>query len=164
MLCQPEYNYMHLFHHRVKIKSLGLRKEPDSPPAEHRWWPQDISYNQIPFLLTILISLLTMHVKSVWNVYKKKITRAKAQMYSVSSRVVETTSLLEASFPQTSLLAPSLRQKYQSQALDEKTARTYELHLISLEKFAKVNGDDAQLFGPNKRPFLAATIQTYLHK
>ena len=85
-------------------------------------------------------------------------------MYSVSSRVVETMSLLEVSFPQTFLLVPSFRQKNQSQVLDEKTARTYELRLISLENFAQANGDDAQLFGPNKRPFLAATIQTYLRK
>ena len=52
----------------------------------------------------------------------------------------------------------------QSQALVESTARTYELRLIALEKFAWENGDDAILFGPNKRPFLAATIQTYLRK
>ena len=57
-----------------------------------------------------------------------------------------------------------LAAKNQSQALDEKTARIYELRLISLETFAQANGDDAQLFGPNKSPFLAATIQTYLRK
>lgn len=39
----------------------------------------------------------------------------------------------------------------------EKTARTYKLRLIALENFAMANGDDAVLFGPNKRPFLAAT-------
>ena len=54
--------------------------------------------------------------------------------------------------------------KNQCQALDEKTARTYELRLIALENFAKANGDDAILFGPNKRPFLAATIQTFMRK
>jgi len=35
---------------------------------------------------------------------------------------------------------------------------------MALEEFAKTNGDDAVLFGPNKRPFLAATIQTYMRK
>ena len=35
---------------------------------------------------------------------------------------------------------------------------------MSLERFAQQNGDDAVLFGPNKRPFLAATIQTYMRK
>ena len=57
-----------------------------------------------------------------------------------------------------------LAAKNQSQALDDKTARTYELRLISLEKFAEANGDDAHLFGEGKRPFLAATIQTHLRK
>ena len=33
---------------------------------------------------------------------------------------------------------------------------------MSLEKFTEENGDDAVLFGPNKRPFLASTIQTYM--
>ena len=67
-----------------------------------------------------------------------------------------------------SLIAPNLAAgarlaaENQSQALDEKTARTYELRLITLENFAMANGDDAVLFGPNKRPFLAATIQTYM--
>lgn len=55
-----------------------------------------------------------------------------------------------------------LAAENQSQSLDEKTARTYELRLIALEKFARENGDDAVLFGPNKRPFLAATIQTFI--
>ena len=35
---------------------------------------------------------------------------------------------------------------------------------MALEEFAKTNGDDAVLFGPNKRPSLAATIQTYMSK
>ena len=35
---------------------------------------------------------------------------------------------------------------------------------MSLEKFTEENGDDAVLFGPNKRPFLASTIQTYMRK
>ncbi|CAH3110530.1 unnamed protein product [Porites lobata] len=55
-----------------------------------------------------------------------------------------------------------LAAENQSQSLDEKTARTYELRLIALEKFARENGDDAVLFGPNKRPFLGATIQTFI--
>jgi len=55
-----------------------------------------------------------------------------------------------------------LASKIRSEALDEKTSRTYELRLIALEKFARENGDDAVLFGPNKRPFLAATIQTFV--
>ena len=68
------------------------------------------------------------------------------------------------------LIAPNLAAgarlaaENQSQALDEKTARTYELRLIALENFATANGDDAILFGPDKRPFLAATIQTYMRK
>ncbi|XP_073237628.1 uncharacterized protein [Porites lutea] len=55
-----------------------------------------------------------------------------------------------------------LAAENESQA-HEKTSRTYELRLMSLEKFAEENGDDAVLFGPYKRPFLAATIQTYMH-
>ena len=39
-----------------------------------------------------------------------------------------------------------LAAKNESQALDKKTARTYELRLITLEDFAKKNGDDAVLF------------------
>ena len=35
---------------------------------------------------------------------------------------------------------------------------------MSLEQFAQKNGDDAALFGPNKKTFLAATIQTYARK
>ena len=50
-----------------------------------------------------------------------------------------------------------LAAENESQAHDEKMSRTYELWLMSLEKFAV-------LFGPNKRPFLAATIQTYMRK
>ena len=57
-----------------------------------------------------------------------------------------------------------LAAKNESQAHDEKTSRTYELRLISLEQFAQKNGDDAVLFGPNKRPFLAATIQTFMRE
>ena len=57
-----------------------------------------------------------------------------------------------------------LAAENQCQALDKKTARTYELRLVALENFAKANGDDAVLFGPDKRPFLAATIQTYNRK
>ena len=57
-----------------------------------------------------------------------------------------------------------LAAKNESQALDEKTARTYELRFITLEEFAKKIGDDAMLFGSNKRPFLAATLQTFMCK
>ena len=57
-----------------------------------------------------------------------------------------------------------LAAENESQAHDEKTSRTYELRLMSLEQFAQQNGDDAVLFGPSKRPFLAATIQTYMRK
>lgn len=57
-----------------------------------------------------------------------------------------------------------LAAKNRTEALDQKTARTYELRLIALERFAAENGDDAVLFGPNKRPFLAATVQTFLRK
>ena len=57
-----------------------------------------------------------------------------------------------------------LAAKNRTEALDEKTARTYELRLIALEEFAAQNGDDAVLFGENKRPFMAATIQTYMRK
>ena len=57
-----------------------------------------------------------------------------------------------------------LAAENETQAHDEKTSRTYELRLMALEKFAECNGDDAVLFGPNKRPFLAATIQTYMRK
>ena len=57
-----------------------------------------------------------------------------------------------------------LAAKNESQALDEKTGRTNELRLIALEKFAAENGDDAVLFGENKRPFLAATVQTFMRE
>ena len=57
-----------------------------------------------------------------------------------------------------------LAAENESQAHDEKTSGTYELRLMSLEQFAQQNGDDAVLFGPSKRPFLAATIQTYMRK
>ena len=57
-----------------------------------------------------------------------------------------------------------LAAENESQAHDEKTSRTYELQFMSLERFAQQNGDDAVLFGPNKRPFLAATIQTYMRR
>ena len=68
------------------------------------------------------------------------------------------------------LIAPNLSAgdrlaaKNESQALDEKTSDTYELRLIALEEFAKKNGNDAVLFGPNKRPFLAATLQTFFRE
>ena len=57
------------------------------------------------------------------------------------------------------LIAPNLAAgvrlaaKNESQALDEKTSRTYELRLIALEQFAAQNGDDAIFFGPKKGPF-----------
>ena len=57
-----------------------------------------------------------------------------------------------------------LAAENESQAHDEKTSRTYELRLMSLERFAQQNGDDAVLFGANKKPFLVATIQTYMRK
>ena len=57
-----------------------------------------------------------------------------------------------------------LAAKNRAKALDERTARTYELRLIALEQFASDNGDDAVLFGENKRPFMTATIQTYMRK
>jgi len=57
-----------------------------------------------------------------------------------------------------------LAAENESQARDEKTSRTYQLRLMLLELFAQQNGDDAVLFGTNKRPFLAATIQTYMRK
>ena len=66
------------------------------------------------------------------------------------------------------LIAPNLaagarlEAKNESQALDEKTSRTYELRLIALEQFAAQNGDDAIFLGPNKTPFLAATLQTFM--
>ena len=68
------------------------------------------------------------------------------------------------------LISPNLAEgarlaaENQSHALDEKTVRTYELRLMQLEKFAKENGDDAVLFGPQKKPFLKATIMTFLRK
>ena len=47
---------------------------------------------------------------------------------------------------------------------DPKTARIYELRLMALERFAKREGDNAVLFGENERPFMAATIKTFLHE
>ena len=57
-----------------------------------------------------------------------------------------------------------LAVKNESQALDKKTAGTYELRFITLEEFAKKNRDDAMLFSSNKRPFLAVTLQTFMRK
>ena len=57
-----------------------------------------------------------------------------------------------------------LAAENESQAYDEKKSGTYELRLMSLEQFSQQNGDDAVLFGTSKRPFLAATIQTYVRK
>ena len=57
-----------------------------------------------------------------------------------------------------------LAAKNESQALDEKTAGTYELWFMTLEEFAKKNRDDAMLFSSNKRPFLAVTLQTFMCK
>jgi len=62
------------------------------------------------------------------------------------------------------LAGARLAAKNRSEALHESTARTYELKLLALEDFALKNEDDALLFGENKRPFMAATIQTYLRK
>ena len=69
-----------------------------------------------------------------------------------------------------SLIAPNLlagarlAAKNESHALDPTTARTYELRLIALEKFVAENRDDAVLYGENKRPFLAATVQTFMRE
>ena len=57
-----------------------------------------------------------------------------------------------------------LAAKNEMQVDEEKTARTYELRLIALEKFARQEGDNAVLFGENKRPFMAATIKTFLRE
>ena len=62
------------------------------------------------------------------------------------------------------MIASNLAAGARLAALDEKTARTNELQLITLEEFAKKNGDDVVLFSPNKRPFLAATLQTFMHQ
>ena len=65
-----------------------------------------------------------------------------------------------------SYLAASARltAENKSQAHNEKMGQTYEFRLMPLEQFSQQNGDDAVLFGPSKRPFLAATIQTYMRK
>ena len=57
-----------------------------------------------------------------------------------------------------------LAAENEMQVDEEKTARTYELRLIALEKFARQEGDNAVLFGENKRPFMAATIKTFLRE
>ena len=57
-----------------------------------------------------------------------------------------------------------LAAENESQAQNEKTSRTHEFRLVTLEKFSQQNGDDAVLFDPSKRPFLAATIQKYMGK
>lgn len=75
-------------------------------------------------------------------------------------RVIDVTDLVSPNLAAGARLAA----QNQSQGLDEKTARTFELRLMSLEKFAKENEDDAVLFGPGQRPYLSVTIQTFLHK
>ena len=57
-----------------------------------------------------------------------------------------------------------LAGKNEVAVLDEKTTHTYELCLIRLEQFAKQENDPAVLFGSNKRPFLPATIKTFMRK
>ncbi|KAK3749639.1 hypothetical protein QZH41_010759 [Actinostola sp. cb2023] len=57
-----------------------------------------------------------------------------------------------------------LAAKNQGKALDDRTMRLYETRLLHLEEFALNQGDDAILFGANKRPFLAVTIVTFLQK
>ena len=57
-----------------------------------------------------------------------------------------------------------LAAKNQGQSREEDTLRRYENRLRHLEEFAISQGDNAHLFGEGKRPFLAATIVTFLRK
>ena len=57
-----------------------------------------------------------------------------------------------------------LAAENESQAHNEKTSLTYKLRPMSFEQFSQQNGDDAVLFGPSKRQFLAPTIQTDVRK
>ena len=92
---------------------------------------------------------------------KERTSKAVVLMYYGTSKAAEMRKILGAFY-----LAAGARlaAENESQAHDEKTSRTYELRLMSLEQFAQQNGDDAVLFEPSKRPFLAATIQTYMRK
>ena len=57
-----------------------------------------------------------------------------------------------------------LAAENESQAHDKKTSLTFQFRLMSLEQFSQQNGDDAVSFGPSKRQFLVATIQTDMRK
>ena len=101
---------------------------------------------------------------------EKIMASKKANYKGRSPNVIQYVQSYGSEVDISALIAPNLAAgarlvaENQCQALDEKTARTYELWLIALENFAMANGDDAILFGPNKGPFLAATIQTYMRK
>ena len=97
-------------------------------------------------------------------------TKAKGNYKGRSPNVLRYVKSYGSGSQVSSLLAPNLvagarlAAENESQDLDEKTARTYKLRLIALEKFTAENGDDAVLFGENKRPFLAATVQTFMRE
>ena len=100
----------------------------------------------------------------------KSKTRAKKNYKGRSPNVLRYVESCGSEIEVSLMMAPNLlagarlAARNESQALDEKTARTYELRLIALENFAMENGDDAVLFGENKRPYLAATVQTFMRK
>ena len=114
------------------------------------------------FFLWLSITCISPSVKLVTaknKIYKGRSPNVERYLNSCG-REVDISGLIAPNLAAGARLAA----KNESQALDEKTSRTYELRLIALEQFAAQNGDDAILFGPNKRPFLAATLQTFMRK
>ena len=97
-------------------------------------------------------------------------TKTKGNYKGISPNVLRYMKSCGSGSQVSSLLAPNLvagarlAAKNESQALAEKTGKTYKLCLTALDKFAAENGDDAVLFGENKRPFLAATVQMFIRE
>ena len=57
-----------------------------------------------------------------------------------------------------------LAARNSSMSLDGRTMRLYETRLMHLEEFARSQGDSVSLCGPDKRPFMATTVLTFLRK
>ena len=112
------------------------------------------------FFLWLSITCISPSVKLVMaknKIYKGRSPNVERYLNSCG-REVDISGLIAPNLAAGARLAA----KNESQALDEKTSRTYELRLIALEQFAAQNGDDAIFLGPNKTPFLAATLQTFM--
>ena len=93
---------------------------------------------------------------------KERTSKAEVLMYYGTSKAAEMRKVLGAFYRPISQRAQGSRQKTNARHTTRKRVGPMSSGLMSLEQFAQQNGDDAVLFGPSKRPFLAATIQTYM--